>query len=288
MAALAAIVALPTAAGADAPVVNRSVAVWQLDALGIDDEIALRLESLFRTEIERMTARPVPSRREVARVIDRQLARCSGATECLAAIGAKLEVELVISGNVAALADSYVVNLKAVDVTSRAELRKIQSDPLRGTPDELIEAVRVAAYRLLAPEQLKGEIAVLTDLVGANVYLDGAPVGTTPLASPIRGAALGRHTLRVAAKGYTAFEETVEVRFQKTSRVLVRLALVAAATGAPLGPVHAPRPSRPRWHESTWFVVAAAVTAAVLGGYVGHHLAGAPVTDCSASPEACN
>jgi hypothetical protein len=286
-AAFSLVVAQPSVAHANEPVVNRSVAVWQLDALGIDGEIALRLESLFRTEIERMTGRPVPSRREIGRILDRRLAQCSGATDCLVAIGAKLGVELIISGNVAALADSYVVNLKAIDVAAGTELRKIQSDPLRGTPDELIEAVRVAAYRLLAPERLRGQVAVLTDLVGARVYLDGELVGTTPLAGPIDGATLGAHKLRVAAPGYTAFEEPVEVRFQKTSRVLVRLALADPGAGVPLGPGADPAPSRRRWYESTWVAVAAGITAAVLGGYVGYRLARDPVTDCAASPEAC-
>ena len=54
----------------------------------------------------------------------------------------------------AVLGDTYVLTIKAVDVAGARTLQKIQSDPLRGQPDELIEGVRVAAYRLLAPDQL--------------------------------------------------------------------------------------------------------------------------------------
>ena len=104
---------------------------------------------------------------------------------------------------------------------SRAPSRsqRIQSDPLRGSPDELIEGVRVAAYRLLAPDQLHGSIQVQTDLVGAEVRLDGKLLGKTPLANlgVIAKQPLGKHKLRVQAPGYDPFEDEVDVHFQKVS-----------------------------------------------------------------------
>ena len=272
--------------------VGQSLAIWRVDALGIDAEIVARLESLLRQELERMTGKAMPSRSEMDRALrkSRRLRACSGETKCLARIGKVLGVDLVISGQVAALGDSYVINLKVVDVASKKEIRRIASDPLRGSPDDLIETVRIAAYRLVAPEALLGSVAVLTDLLGATVYLDGNKVGMTPLQEPLSGLGLGEHTLRVTAKDYSPFEEKVRVRFQKTTRVVVRFVLADPVRRSPVGPLGpvGPAEADKRWYNSTWFYVAAGVTAVVIGGYVGYRLARDPVTDCSADPMACN
>ena len=64
--------------------------------------------------------------------------------------------------------------------------------PLKGKSDELIEAVRVAAYRLLAPEQLLGSIVVLTDHPGSRIRIDGNIVGVSPLNAAHPRTASGR------------------------------------------------------------------------------------------------
>lgn len=275
------------------PAVTARLAVMPMDALGMDADRVARLETLFRKEIELLSGAPLPTRRSIEELVSksRMLRRCGAQDACLAEIGKKLEADLVVSGNVAALGDSYVVDIKVVDVGTGEQVRRIQSDPLRGEPDELIEAVRVAAYRLLAPEELHGSIMVLTNLVGARVSLDGEPAGTTPLAKPIGGLALGEHRLRVAAEGYEPFDEPVRVRFQKTSRVLVTLVIEDDGTNAPLAldmpGVAQRRPAPERWYQKTWFLVGAGVTAAVLGGYVGYRMARDRVIDCNSDPMSC-
>jgi hypothetical protein len=298
---LAFVVALATAAGpasADEPrddgaarPIEGKIAVLELEALGMDEEPVARLETLFRMELERLAGESLPTRRQIDRAIrsSRRLRRCSGDDKCLAAIGKKLGVDLVVTGNVAALGDSYVLNIKAVDVATGQKLpRRIATKPLRGSPDELIEAVRVAAYKLLAPSELHGSINILSDLVGATVTLDGNEIGTTPIRRPIRKLPLGDHQLKVTADGYIPFDETVRVRFQKSSRVIVRLA--KEDEPKPLGPrpvVYKKRPATKRWYNSTWFLVGAGVTAAVVGGVVGFALASDSVIDCNANPGQC-
>lgn len=263
------------------------IAVLGFDALGMDDRKVGRLETLFRMELERLAGLPIPSRRDVARALrGTRLGGCQGENPCLAAIGKRLAVDLVVSGNVASLGDSYVVNIKVVSAVTGAELRRIASDPLRGDPDELIDSVRVAAYRLLAPERLRGAISILADIAGAEVLLDGRRVGRTPLARPIRGLALGPHRLEVAAAGYSRFADEVQVRFQKTTRVVVSLAAEPGRpdlTARPRGPSPAPR----RWYDSPWFLIGAGTAAIVIGGVVGYKLADDGVIDCQSMPGAC-
>jgi hypothetical protein len=263
--------------------------VLGLDALGIEIERVQRLESLFRIELARLVGAPLPSLRDIeAKLKGTKLAECSGETKCLAAIGKRLGVDLVVSGNVASLGDSYVVNIKVVDAGTESELRRIQSDPLRGESDELIEPIRVAAYRLLAPEKLRGSISILADIKGASVELDGRRVGMTPLPGPITDLHLGVHTLRVTAKGYSEFGEEVTVRFQKTSRVVVRLVTPIDSAGRQAIEHSAPRP-RERWYTHPWFLVGVGVAAVTAGGIIGWQLGSSDIVDCTdgMNPDLC-
>lgn len=266
---------------------TQKLAVWRIDALGMETALVTRLEALFRIELDRLASAPMPGRREIEQAIagDRELARCGGEDRCLAAIGKKLGVDVMITGSVAAMGDNYILNIKAVDVGKGTQLRRIATDPLRGSPDELIDAIRVAAYRLLAPDQLHGSIVILTDLLGASVAVDGKVIGATPLPGPIAKVPLGEHVLRVSAKGYTPFEDKVVVRFQKATRVVVRLVV---APGDPEG-VGAPRliarPARP-WYSSKWVYVGAGVVAIAAGLAIGYQAMKPASVDCT-SPGAC-
>lgn len=267
--ALGLVIAIALAPGARAqrvttPAIPR-VAVWRFDALGISPDLVARLETLFRRELDRLAGAPLLGRRDLERALPGELRACSGADRCLGDIARALGVDVVVTGTVGAMGDSYVLDVKAVD--ARGGLRaRTQSDPLRGRPDELIEGVRVAAYKLLAPDQLHGAIRIATDLVGAEVRLDGRRVGTTPLRGErIDRVAIGVHELVVSAPGYARFAEDVDVRFQKVSEVVVRL-LPAAVIGT-----GAVRRSEDRAiYTRPWFVVGVGIAAVALGGYLGY------------------
>jgi hypothetical protein len=251
--------------------IDRKLAVWRFDVLGIDPELVARLETLFRMELDRLVRQPMPSRRDIDRAITGDARDCTGEDRCLAAIGKKLGVDVIVTGTVGQLGDNYVLTIKSVDVATAKPLQRIQSDPLRGQPDELIEGVRVAAYRLLAPDQLHGAIQVQTDLIGAAVTLDGAAIGQTPL--PRNGVigklALGKHELSVTAPGYPEpYQDKVEVRFQKVSPVVVRLVPSTVVIGT--GKIE--RVERNPFYSRTWFVVAAGVAAIGVGAAIGYSL----------------
>src|SRR3954469_4834679 len=245
--------------------IDTKLAVWRAGALGIKPELVARLETLFRMELDRLDRQPMPSRRDIDRTIIGDARDCTGEDRCLAAIGKRLGVDVIVAGTVGQLGDNYVLTIKSVDVASAKPLQRIQSDPLRGQPDELIEGVRIAAYRLLAPGQLHGAIQVQTDLVGAEVQLDGAPLGKTPLAGNglIGKLALGKHRLRVSdLASLHPYEDDVEVHFQKVSPVVVRLVASTQVTGT--GKVE--RVERNPFYTRTWFIVAAGAAALVVGG----------------------
>lgn len=267
------------------PPAKADIALFRVEPLGLDAERAARLEALFRAELERLAGAPMPARATVERTAagDAQIRGCTAETECLTALGKKLGVKQVVSGNVGELGDSYVLNLKLVDVTTGTEVRKV-SEPLRGSPDELIEATRVAAYRLLKPEALKGSVTILSDVAGASVFLDGKPAGKTPLAKPISDLPIGPHQLRLTATGYTDFLSDVEVRFQKSTQVVVSLVVAKDPSGGRVGPS---RKADTPWYSSTWGYVGIGVGAAVVGVLVGLAFGGQDVIDCDRDPAAC-
>ncbi|MBC7975828.1 MAG: PEGA domain-containing protein [Myxococcales bacterium] len=261
----------PATTSEPAPAIDQKLAMWRFDALGIDPELVARLETLFRMELDRLNKQPMPTRRAIERTITGDARDCTGEDKCLAAIGKRLGVDVIVTGTVGQLGDTYVLTIKAVDVATARSLQKIQSDPLRGQPDELIEGVRVAAYRLLAPSQLLGAIQVQTDLVGADVQLDGKALGKTPLAGNgvIDKLALGKHRLRVADRAsLRPYEDDVEVHFQKVSPVVVRLVPSTQVIGT--GKVE--RIERDPIYGRTWFLVAAGVVAVGLGAAIGYRL----------------
>jgi hypothetical protein len=265
---------------------TQKIAVWRIDALGISTDLVARLEALFRMELDRLATRALPTRLQIDKAIagERDLERCGGEDKCLAAIGKKLGVDVMVTGSVAALGDSYILNIKAVDVGRAVQIRRIATDPLRGSPDELIDSIRVAAYRLLAPDQLHGTIHVLSDSIGAQVELDGKVMGKTPLPKPLSRLPLGEHVLRVSSDGYLPFEEKVVVRFQKSTRVTVRLA--PRAETVVTGPARTVRREARPWYTSKWAYAGAGVAAVLLGVAIGRGLADADEIRCDEVP--CN
>jgi len=256
-----------------------SYAMFRLDPLGIQPEIVEQLERILRVELERVLAQPLPSRAEVEKVAasNKKLAGCTADPVCLAPLARLLKASRIVAGNVGGLADSYVVNLKLVDVDAR-ELRRV-SATLRGSPEELIDEIRVAAYRLVAPDQLVGNIAILSDVPGANVNLDGRDLGLTPLPGPLAGFSVGVHKLSVTREGFSPFAEDVPVRFEKTTQVVVRQSATTAKARRALE--HASdRPVYTRW----WFWTAVAVGAVVTGIGLGYAIPRPPGTVLSCSP----
>jgi PEGA domain len=253
-----------SAAAAAAERAPHRYALFRLDALGIDPKIVDQLERILRVELERALGTPLPSRAEVERVVvsDPRLANCTADPSCLRPLARALKATRVVSGNVGGLADSYVVNLKLADDDGR-EIRRV-SATLRGSPEELIDEIRVAAYRLVAPERLVGNIAVLSDLPGSTVSLDGNAVGQTPLGGILSGLSVGVHKLDVTREGFTPFSEQVPVRFEKTTQVVVHQSATTAAARRAQERARQ-KPLYSRWYFWAGVIAGAVVTGVIIG-----------------------
>ncbi|HEY2743437.1 MAG TPA: PEGA domain-containing protein [Polyangia bacterium] len=258
---------------------TETYALFRLDPLGIEPQIVDQLQRILRAELQRVVGHELPSDRAVADAVaaNPKLASCTADPSCLAPLAKALKVTRVVAGNVGGLADSYVVNLKLVDDNGK-ELRRVTAT-LSGSPEELIDEIRVAAFRLVAPERLVGNIAILSDVPGASVTLDGIIVGKTPLAGPLAALPVGVHKLAVEREGFSSYSEDVPVRFEKTTQVVVhqtamsKLALRAERRrrAAAETPIYA------KW----WFWAAMAGSAIATGVAVGFGVPKQHAIDCA-------
>jgi hypothetical protein len=99
------------------------------------------------------------------------------------------------------------------------------------------------------------------------VKLDDKAIGKTPLPNlgVLSRQRLGKHQLRVEARGYAPFEEEVEVRFQKVSQVVVRLLQSDQVIGT--GKIE--RVERRPIYTRTWFLVGIGAAAIAVGAFAG-------------------
>ena len=131
------------------------------------------------------------------------LVRCGDDSECLAAKGKKLEVDRIVGGRLTKRGTSYRVALANADAKSGARVgglerevpvasRRLQKDVVEATP-----------ALLQGSKEPTGILRVVTDSPGAEVRVDGAVVGKTPVAHV---AKQGRHQVQVMLPGYVDAE----------------------------------------------------------------------------------
>jgi hypothetical protein len=269
------------------PALAARLAVFRIDPLGIDPPIVARLEGLLRAELGRLADATMPGPRALhrLRLSHPELSDCTGEAHCLALAGRLLGVDQIISGNIGALGDSYVINLKLVEVASEREIRRV-SDTLSGAPERLIEAIRLAAFRLVAPERLRGSLNVQVAVPGAAVYLDGRLLGYSPLALQ-PGLEVGRHALRVSKAGHHDVLQAVEVPLQNVAEVVVALERTDAPRGPAAGATQRSGRSAPPWFSRGWFWATVGVGAAALGTVLGLALANDSGINCDGEPARC-
>lgn len=215
-AAALALLLAPPAAGAAAP---RRVVVLPLGSLGVDEDVAASLLGFLRAEIAKLPGVAVVDLSKTGRIAG---ADCRGEDRCLAAAGARLGADEVVSGTVAGVGEAYSIDLKRISVrTGRDEARV--TDTISGEREVLIDGIRGVAYKLLLPSQYAGTISLELAEADAEVFVDGRPAGKTPLKAPIGNLTPGKHALKIVKPGFADFDKWIDVRFARTSVVRVDL-----------------------------------------------------------------
>lgn len=238
--------------------------VAPLNSLGISDEDARKVHRWVTAALS-----GVPGYRWLASVRLERLLRqprfrdCAEDSGCLEELGKQVGADLVVAGDVGSLSGAFMVYLKAV---SRDGTVRSVSGVLDPRNRGLRDAVRALVFELLEPEQYVGTILVEVDVPNAWIYLDGQRVARSP-EGRLERLAVGTHALRVTHEAYRDFVRFVNVGFNETVQVRVKLSafpvgagsmkLVDRGEGKPLTDSELP------WYRRWWVV--AAFGAVVLG-----------------------
>jgi hypothetical protein len=255
---IVALLVLAAVAHAQPSAPRRTVAVLEYragarGAAGIGERLARLLAANAAFEV----IDPQEARRRAGARIDAELARCSGESTCVAALGERLGAGEVLLVGVSQLGD-VVLALSRIDVARHAAgVRLAESLPPDGqaSDEEALGWLR----QLYPPEAFRryGAVQIAADVAGAAVLLNGEPRGQTPLA-PLRVRAPASYRLRVDKAGYVPFQARIDVLPDAT--VEVRATLVRETL---------PTPWYKRWY--VWAAVggAAAVAGAAVAIYYG-------------------
>lgn len=199
---------------------------------------------------------------------------CEGEVSCVVKFGELLKAPLVVAGDLSGLGKGFVLFLRLVDPQAGKVLRKVSV--VYGGRKQPEVLLREAAYRLLAPQKFRGTLQLVVDVPGAAVYLNGKPMGKSPVKPT--GVQAGTHALRITHPEYHDFMRFVDVAFEKTTEIKISLKQypiiseeMKQKARKPIGPV-AVQPGqqvlyRPLpWYKRWWFItsVGVAVLAATL------------------------
>jgi hypothetical protein len=204
--------ALLLVAGAARAQTRRTVAVleYRAGSKGARD-IGLRLAQKLRETASLNVIDGYEARRKLGPRVDAEVARCGGEARCVGGVGDQLGAEEVLLVGVSQLGD-LIVALQRIDARrGEAGARLAESLP----PDAEISDEQTLNWlkQLFPPEVFRryGSIAIDADQLGAQVTLNNAPAGTTPLAEPVRVRAPATYDLRVAKGGFATFAARVDV-----------------------------------------------------------------------------
>jgi hypothetical protein len=131
------------------------------------------------------------------------LVACRDDATCLADRGAKLGVDRIVGGTLSRRGESYRVALVHADARTGARLGGLERE-IAMASRRLQKDVADAAPALLQGErEATGVLKIATDAPGAEVTVDDAPAGVTPVAKVVKP---GRHKVKVALPGHADAE----------------------------------------------------------------------------------
>lgn len=191
-------------------------------------EDVLRLEGALRASIESITGRRLESPASTRELIES--ARALGVDcrasdlDCLLKLAVLVEIETLLVPSVSLGQDAFKLDLVLIDSASKSVTRAVQHtiSPHSETFGKDVEGV---AVNLLAPEKYVGTLAIVANVSGAEVKVDDAVLGHTPL-DPISDVKVGRHLVVVSRGGASPYAALVEVRYGTTTNVDVALPLL--------------------------------------------------------------
>jgi hypothetical protein len=205
------------------------VVVLDLNGLGLhgrDADLPKALSTYLRNSVATIDGLqllpPVDVQIAVQASKNSKLLDCAGGAKCAGDIGKLVGADRVIFGGISAVGEAYSLNARAIETATGKEVARHQAT-FAGSRDALIPEIRLAAYKLLAPERILGSLMVKADVDGVSVEIDGEPRGMTPLSEPIKNLQPGKHIVVLRRTGYSQFQQELDIRPFETAKLQLKL-----------------------------------------------------------------
>jgi hypothetical protein len=209
--------------------VRTKVAVLELGSLGLtgrDADLPRALDNYLRNSVTTIDGLQLIPLVDVQLVLQnpkhKKLNECLGGTRCAIDIGKVVGADRVVFGTIGAAGEAYSLNARSVDVKSGKESGK-HTALIAGSRDALIPEIRLAAFKLLAPERIRGSLIVEINVDGVAVEIDGQQIGVTPLKEPVKNLAPGSHVVVVRRPGYSEFQQEFAIKPFETAKLRIKL-----------------------------------------------------------------
>lgn len=202
------------------------VAVLDLGALGMSSAMRKNLELLVRNSVATIPGfaviPPVDIQMAIRDPRNKAVAECGGGPDCAVQLGRVLGANLVVFGTISTIGEAFSLDLRVMDVKKGKEKAREKSR-ISGTRDVLIPEVRLATYKLVAPDRIRGSLLIEIDVEGVEIEIDGGKVGTTPLVEPIEDLTPGPHVVVLKRPGFSEFQKEFVIKPFETAKLKLEL-----------------------------------------------------------------
>lgn len=210
----------------EAPARKQRVVVLELASLGIAGDEIESLGRYLRHSIGTIDTvemvSPVDVQIALSKPKNKEVAACGGGPKCALQVGALVQADVVVFGSVGAMGDAFSLNLRALDVATGVEKAR-QTTSLSGTRHQLIPEMRLAAFRLIAPDRIRGSLLIEIDVEGVEIEIDGLVVGVSPMQGEVKNLTPGSHVVVLRRPGYSEFQQEFEIKPFDTARLKLDL-----------------------------------------------------------------
>jgi hypothetical protein len=202
------------------------VAGLELGALGMSSAMRKNLELLVRNSIATIPGftviPPVDIQMAMRDPRNKAIAECGGGPDCAVQLGRLVAADLVVFGTISTIGEAFSLDLRVMDA-KRGQERAREKSRISGTRDLLIPEVRLATYKLVAPDRIRGSLLIEIDVEGVEIEIDGQKVGTTPLAKPVEDLTPGPHVVVLKRPGFSEFQKEFVIKPFETAKLKLEL-----------------------------------------------------------------
>jgi len=209
------------------------VAILLLATSGVDAELADSLtELLIATAAARGDLELIGKEEFQARLgqDEGRSLECIGSAACLGRVGVELSVDEVIAGTLGRSSDGWAYNLNCFDIRSG----ELVGRAFETTPSDvasLAASIRGGLEQLFTVVEPVASIRISTDVAGAEIFVDGSPVGSeTDGPILLDELPVGTHQVVIRAPGYQVWSR--EVSLEEGDSLRLEVELVASAGGS--------------------------------------------------------